>query len=170
MAPSTTSNLTKVRFDLDPSDWHGTPGERLWAEYVGDTPNGRALRLDNSPFFTRDVSFRDIVAATKTEYGDYTFERILVRGGHSTYMLLVPPGSKRFVAFWTRLERLGCTYESATITISLGERTLYSVDVPPTTDIYAVYEVLEEGERSEVWMFQEGHVGHRLKHAGKQSG
>jgi hypothetical protein len=148
---------------LDPRDWHGTPGERLWAEYVGDTPDGRALRLDNSPFFTRGVSFLDIVAATKTEYNDYKFERVLDRSGHSTYMLLVPPDSKPFKAFWTRLESLGCTYESATITISLGERILYSVDVPPTADIYAVYEILEEGEQSNVWIFQEGHVGHQLK-------
>ena len=157
------SNLTKVFFDLDPTDWHGSAGERLWAEYVGDTPDGRALRLSNSPFFTRGVSFLDIVAATETEYDDYKFERVLDRSGHSTYMLLVPPDSKRFMAFWTRLNGLECTYESATITTSLGERTLYSVDVPPSADIYAVYEILEESEKSEAWMFQEGHVGHELK-------
>jgi hypothetical protein len=157
------SHLTKVCFELDPRDWHGSASERLWAEYVGDTPDGRALRLDNIPFFTRGVSYLDIVAATKTEYDDYKFERVLERSGHSTYMLLVPPGSKPFVAFWTRLESLGCGYESATITISLGERTLYSVDVPPKTDIHAVYEILEEGEKSNVWVFQEGYVGHQLK-------
>jgi hypothetical protein len=163
MPTSDGSNLTKVCFDLDPREWHGSACERLWAEYVGDTVDGRALQLNNSPFFTKGVSFLDIVAATKTEYADYKFERVLDRSGHSTYMLLVPPDSKRFMAFWTRLKGLGCTYESATITTSLGERTLYSVDVPPSADIYAVYEILEEGEKSEAWIFQEGHVGHRLK-------
>jgi hypothetical protein len=164
MPTSATAHLTKVCFHLDAGDWHGRAAERLWAEYVGDTADGRALRLNNSPFFTKGVSFLDTVAATKSDDSDdYTFARVLDRGGHSTYMLLVPAGSKRFVAFWTRLESLGCTYESAIITTSPGERTLYSVDVPPTADICAVYHILEEGEEAEVWIFQEGHVRHQLQ-------
>jgi hypothetical protein len=53
---------------------------------------------------------------------------------------------------------MGCSYESASLSLSMGQRLLYSVDVPPTTDIYEVYEMLEKGENDEVWQFQEGHA------------
>jgi hypothetical protein len=46
---------------------------------------------------------------------------------------------------------------------SLGSRMLYSVDVPAAADIYAVYENLTKGEEDKVWMFQKGHVGHKLR-------
>jgi len=50
-----------VTFDLDPRDWHGRPSEGLWAEPVANATPGSALRLMNSPFFVRGVSYQDIV-------------------------------------------------------------------------------------------------------------
>ena len=38
------------------------------------------------------------------------------------------------------------------------QRPLFSVDVPPSADIYAVYEMLERGENDNVWIFQEGYA------------
>ena len=43
------------------------------------------------------------------------------------------------------------------------DRMLYAVDVPESEDIYAAYEVLKKGEREGIWLFEEGHVGHKLK-------
>jgi Domain of unknown function (DUF4265) len=96
--------------------------------------------------------------------GDFVgdFIEVIERGGHSTYMLLIPPAETRLVPYWGMLERLGCSYESMNIKLSVGRRLLYSVDVPPTTDIYEVYEMLERGQDQGVWMFQEGyaHIPH----------
>lgn len=154
----------RIYFDLDPGEWHGQPREGLWGEKIENSPSGTVYRLMNSPFFARGVSFRDVVRATRGHDGEeLQFAGVLDRSGHSTYMILVPPDARSFEDYWSRLEALGCTYESATWNISLGKRTLYSVDVPDTTDIYRVYAILEEGEKVGLWRFQEGHVGHKLK-------
>jgi hypothetical protein len=44
--------LFKVRFELDPSDWHGTAGERLWAAPAADPGT---FELQNSPFHSTGV-------------------------------------------------------------------------------------------------------------------
>jgi hypothetical protein len=161
---SMDDDLRKVYFELDADDWHGCPNEGLWAEPIKGSVSGTVFCLRNSPFFARDVSFLDTVRAVPSdEYPGLKFAGVIDRGGHSTYMLLVPPAWAEFEAYWQRLEALGCTYESTTIEISLGRRTLYTVDVPGATDVYAVYRILEEGQKHGIWMFQEGHVGHPLK-------
>src|SRR5882762_537668 len=42
--------------------------------------------------------------------------------------------------------------------LSMGQRVLYSVDVPPSADIYEISEILERGESDGVWIFQEGYA------------
>jgi hypothetical protein len=162
---TTNQNLDRVYFQLDSTDWHGRPNEGLWAEPLEAATPGTAYRLKNSPFFARDVSFLDTVRVAPRDDGGpgLAFAGVIDRGGHSTYMILVPPDFSEFDSYWERLEKLGCTYESTTIKLRPGTRVLYSVDVPDSTDIYAVYSILEEGEKYNVWIFQEGHVGHKLK-------
>src|SRR5713226_5197437 len=161
MKRSTNGELVIVTFNLDPSDWHGRPSEGLWAEPVGAAAAGTAFQLRNSPFFARGVSHLDTVRASPTD-NQLEFAGVVDRGGHSTFMILVPPGSPDFAEYWRRLEELGCSYESKSVRVSLGPRTLYSVDVPPSSDIKAVCAILEQGERNEVWIYQEGHIGHLL--------
>jgi len=154
----------RVYFKLDPGDWHGQPNEGLWGERVEGSHSGTVYRLMNSPFFTRGVSFLDIVRAAPRQDGTgLQFSGVLDHSGHSTYMLLVPMIAPEFDSYWEKLKVLGCTYESTTWNISLGKKILYSLDIPDSTDIYAVYSVLEDGERKGIWLFQEGHVGHKLK-------
>jgi hypothetical protein len=156
-----SDHLVKIFFRLDHTDWHGSSAETLWAEPLAGATVGSAFRLRNTPFYVRGVSFLDTVRAAAASDGPgLEFAGVIDRSGHSTYMLLVPPICADFDKYWARLEALGCAYESATHRISLGERMLYAVDVPASSDIYAVYSILEEGERQNIWMFQEGHVGH----------
>jgi Domain of unknown function (DUF4265) len=143
----------KVRFTLAPEDRaYGVDAESLWAEIVSD---GR-YRIDNIPFYVYDVSLGDTVG------GDLVDDRIacpevLERGGHSTYRVLVKHDagfeSKSFTDFWRELERLGCSYEVA-------KRCWIAIDVPPATDVFAVYRILETGENDGAWSFEEGHCGH----------
>jgi hypothetical protein len=158
-------HLTKVRFELDDEDWHGRPSETLWAEPVAGATVG-VYRLRNSPFFMRGVSYQDIVRAVPSvDHLGLAFAGAIDHSGHSTYMLLVPPDSREFATYWERLSKRGCTFESMHISVSLGPRILYSVDVPASSNVHAVYAVLEEGERNHVWVFQEGHFGHTPKEA-----
>lgn len=93
----------------------------------------------------------------------WSFPASLIMGGHSTYRLIVQPGCPEFNVHWKKLENLGCTHESATLRLGIGKRILYSIDIPKYSDIYAVYSLIEEGQRKNIWMFEEGHVGHKLK-------
>jgi hypothetical protein len=74
--------------------------------------------------------------------------------------LLVDNLDDAFWLWWGKLQDLGCTYENG------GDhygKTLFSVDVPPATDIDAVHRILQDGDKEKIWDFEEGHVGHPLK-------
>jgi hypothetical protein len=162
MAPKWWSNLmaeqVKIRFELDSSDWHGHGSEALWAAPIART-EWRHFRIMNSPFFARGISHLDIVEAASTGDGlIFEFRKVIERGGHSTYMLIVQVNEHKVRAYWTILEKMGCSYESAHINLSTGRRLLFSVDVPPSANLYEVYEVLERGEADSVWIFQEGYA------------
>jgi Domain of unknown function (DUF4265) len=153
-----TEKLIKVHFELDPSDWHGHASETLWASPIVGT-EWRNFRIMNSPFFATGISFRDIVKASAFD-NDFIldFKEVVERGGHSTYMILFKATEARFSSYWNMLEKNGCSYESMSIKLSIGQRSLFSVDVPPSADIHEIYEILERGESDGVWVFQEGYA------------
>jgi hypothetical protein len=150
--------MTKISFDLDHTELHGHPAETLWADPVPEL-GPLAFRLKNSPFFVMGISYLDIVEATPTE-GDalFDFKRVIRRGEHSTYMLLVEEGERRFADYWGALERQGCTYEKGgRMKLSIGHRRFYSIDVAPSADLENVLADLERGQIDGVWMYQQGY-------------
>jgi len=153
-----TQQWARVLFQLDPDYWPGPGGETLWAEPIVGS-EWRHFRLMNSPFHVRGVSFQDVVKARPIENSDVVqFESVVERGGHSTYMLIMLGSKPRVDAYWDVLEKMGCSYESAPAHWEGEQRKLYSVDVPPSTDLDAVYEMIERGENDKVWIFQEGYA------------
>jgi hypothetical protein len=139
-------NLVKLTFNLSP-DWHGSSTESVWAE---PTPNG-TLIIRNTPFYAKGVSFLDEVSFAD-EDGAAVFEDVVQKSGHSTYRILQPNKNKieRFEEFWKPIERLGCSLES-----KIDKNALYAVDVPPNVDVRSIYSLLEEGEKADVWDFEE---------------
>ena len=156
MEKSTTSKgLTKIFFELDIDEWHGYGTESVWAERISDN----RYRLCNTPFFAKGVSFEDIIFA-KEEGEVLVYKSTSIAAGHSTYRILMQttlPESD-FLDNWYPLEEIGCSYES----MNRGEKLLYAIDVPSKTDINGVYNLLEEGEKNGVWVFEEGHCGHAV--------
>ncbi|MBS0222384.1 MAG: DUF4265 domain-containing protein [Proteobacteria bacterium] len=149
--------LVKVRFELDSSGWHGHESETLWAAPVATAPG--CFRIANSPFYVRGISYLDVVEAADGEDRRIVeFNRVVERGGHATYMLLVEPEETKFPLYWNVLEEKGCSYESTHIDLSIGRRLLLSVDVPPSADLHEVYRTLERGEAEGIWEFQEGYA------------
>jgi hypothetical protein len=153
-----TERLVKVRFALDPKDWEGLGSESLWASQIA--PGEYQIR--NSPFYIYGISAEDIVSARDVD-GILSFAAVSRRGGHSTYRILVTEGesisSPKFLQSWQPLQDLGCTYEQA-------KSRWLSVDVPPMTDIFAAYALLEKGEAAGAWTFEEAHCGHPANKAG----
>jgi Domain of unknown function (DUF4265) len=154
-----TRELVKVLFELDPADWHGESGENLWAKPLADTEE--VFEIENSPFFAKGVSYLDLVRAVERD-GQYRFAGSVALSGHSTYRLIIGKHQEAFETWWKRLHELNCSFESGDFQ---GQRLL-AVDVPASTDIFAVYKILEEGKKREIWLFEEGHVGHSLRGQG----
>jgi len=147
--------LVKVVFELG-DDWHGFSSESVWAEKVS---NNRC-KLKNSPFYVKDVSLEDVIFVNKKSEGHFLFESISLRGGHSTYRIVISKSTSEeyFEKYWNPLKQLGCSYEAVDNIYSV-----LAVDVPSNVDIYEVYERLSEGEKVNVWDFEEGHCGHTLR-------
>jgi hypothetical protein len=148
-----TSELVKVCFPLPPEDQaQGVEAENLWARALGEDH----YRIDNIPFYAYGVSHEDVVIAKNSD-GRLKFSEVAVRSGHSTYRVLVKNEagheSENFKKFWARLRELGCSFEVA-------KRRWITIDVPPDSDVFVVYRILEEGMAQNVWTFEEAHCGH----------
>jgi hypothetical protein len=156
-------NYMKLRFLLDPADWHGSSAETLWIEPLWDGTM-KVFRLMNSPFHARGVSYLDIVRAMPAPDGyGIDYAGTVEKSGHSTIWLMVPFGPPAgFNNYWLSLERLHCTYESSSMDTTDGKQTLYSVDIPPETDIDAILSIIEEGQADDVWIFQIGDLAHKM--------
>lgn len=153
-------NYIKLRFLLDPADWHGSSTELLWTEPLwGGTT--KVFRLMNSPFFARGVSYLDIVRAMPAPDGyGIDYAGTVEKSGHSTIWLLVPSGPPPgFNNLWSSLLQLHCNYEAELM--PSRKQTLYAVDVPPETDIDGVLSIIEEGQANSVWSFQIGDLAHK---------
>ena len=146
--------LAKILFHLGNSEWHGFSTESVWADRIACD----RCRLRNTAFFAKGVSLWDVVAVTPNDNA-LEFKSIIVRGGHSTYRILVPKAKPisedEFQRRWEPLRSLGCSYQSG----GFGFK-LYAVEVPPNTDMQEVYRLLEKGEKEGVWDFEEGNCAH----------
>lgn len=157
------TDYIKICFRTDPADWHGSENEFLWARPLGRVEETDVFELQNSPFYVRGVSYLDVVRTINID-GLFEFAGVVARSGHSTYRIIFEEGLAASEAWWDKLQNLGCTYESG----EFQQKKLFSVDVPESAEIYAVYDILEQGESSGVWIFEEGHVGHPLGHSRSQ--
>lgn len=154
-APSREEHLVKITFVMPEKERAEDVGaENLWAESL---ERGH-FRLESIPFYFYGVSRGDTVDANRAN-GHLLFQNVVARGGHSTYRVLIkdPAGteSSGFEAFWKRLSAIGCSYEPA-------RHCWVAIDVPPKTDIYDVYELMEAGKSEGVWTFEEAHCGHKV--------
>lgn len=150
--PKSDEKLEKLVFSLPKNDGP-VATESLWAERL----ESNLYRLRNAPFHLYGVSEQDIVRAEEND-GRLVVTGVIDRGGHSTYRIFLPEqtSEEQFSMDWIPLQQLGCTYERAT-------RRLVAIDVPPQADVYAVYRVLERGEKDGQWEFEEAHCGHPLR-------
>lgn len=131
----------KVVFQLQ-RDEDGYPPvdlEGLWAELIDES----TARIDNIPFFSREVALGDIVKFAKV--GDeFRYTATVEHSGNSlvrvVYYSPVDPAKLR-----RQIDGFGCETE-------LDEQhTLIAVSVPPAGDLHGLQEFLQVGEtRGEV--------------------
>jgi hypothetical protein len=146
-------NMVKIKIPLPKNGPSGGEAEWLWAERAGED----TFVVRNVPTFVYGLSYGDTVRA-KPEDGVFVFDRVVQRGGHSTYRAYAKSDrrSPEMVAVLQTLEKVHCDIEPAT-------NRIVGLDVLPEADIYQVYRILEDAERSGVLEFEEGHCGHPLR-------
>jgi hypothetical protein len=144
----------KVRFALerDQDGWPPAESEALWAEPVS---NG-LYRLDNTPWFIRDVAADDIVSAEPDEQGVMWFQSVRERGGRLV-VRVIPRGDgplrgdRRAVI--EAFEPLGVTGEGSATPVNL-----VALDIAPEAPLASIKALLQEGEDLGRWYFEEGSV------------
>lgn len=147
-------DLVKVRV-LIPEDtgWQGIEAEWLWAEQMKDG----TFALRNYPLYAYGLSFGDVFETTNTD-GTQTLTQVVSRGGHSTYRIIASKGLDQpdVQSVLEKLKSMECDFE-------VGNRIHLVLDVPPATNIFAVYDLLEKSEALGLFEFEEGHCGHPVK-------
>lgn len=148
MREPVTSGI-RIIVPLDPTDEQGIDTEALWAERVSpDT-----FRIRNSPFFAFDLSLDDVIRAEKVA-DDWLFREVVTRSGHSTYRVYLQ-GDRNITDEDVQqalepIATLGATYENA------NDR-FFAIDIPPGSNVAAIYDLLEQTEAADLWEFEEAH-------------
>jgi len=140
------SDFAKIFFELAVTDnWPPVSSESVWAESLGND----LYRLDNIPFFARGVALEDILEA-KPLNEELVFRKVHRHAGHSTYRIIPRNVTESADTIVHELELLGCDVERYTAS------SLLAVDVPPSSDVSAVYAMLKCLELDDVIGFEEG--------------
>lgn len=125
-----TENFAKVKF-VDGDDI-----ETLWAVALGNN----LFRLDNSPFYAYDVSWQDIIEATKEAEDFYEFVRVVEKSGNRTVRIIFQNFSgndEKGKQILSDIKNLGCSYEGA-------NSKLISITIPSTVNFESVVNYLSE--------------------------
>lgn len=145
--------MTKIQFLLQPDEdgWPPFAGETLWAVQV----DAYRYRLDNIPWYARDVACYDVVEAVAFEPDDMpVFTRVLERSGHLT-IRLIPAGApsiEDFEAVMAEFIALGASGEG------YHQEGIMALDIPPEAALEPVKDLLVLGEVQGRWGFEEGSV------------
>lgn len=134
-------STVKVHFRLkkDESGYPPAASEFLWC---APTENNTYV-VDNIPFFTRDISLGDEIAAEKSD-GELFFSRLVRPSKNSTVRVLVKdPGM--MLEIREKLDSLGCGSEL------MEDMDLLAVTMPPESNISQALTFLdEEAEKGNV--------------------
>lgn len=138
-------NLCKIRIEADPCD-PDSMTETVWAERVGRN----RYKLCNTPCFSHDLSYADVVFASKgNESGPAmpVFRRILEKSGYKTIIVAL---DREFdsvnpnYAIVEQLEQAGCD-------IGFGTARFFSVTIPPHIELETIARLLNQSTEDMTW-------------------
>jgi hypothetical protein len=143
----------KVRFSLvqDEDGWPPVSSEGVWAEPLG----GDHYRIDNTPWFTRNLSVDDVVEAVAGDDGLLWATRRVSHGGRLTVRVIpLRDGPLQDLqAVLDAFEDLDVTGEGAA-----PAYRIVALDISPDADLAAVKARLRRGEADGSWAYEEGGI------------
>jgi hypothetical protein len=146
------SRLAHLVFPLEPDagGWPPVGAERVWAFALGDD----RYRIDNPPWFARDLAVGDIVRARADADGQHpTFEALIRPSDHLTVRIICfrsGPLKGSLQAALDRFVPLGLYAEGA------AQYGMVALDIPPEADKRAVHRELLRGAADGSWDWEEG--------------
>lgn len=136
----------KILFPLDRvDDYPPFEVESVWAVRTADG----MYRIDNIPFYIEGIALNDVVHAKRADDGVLKFDSIASTAGHSTLRVVFFDVSIQD-EFYKKIEALGCKWEGA------YEPSLIAIDIPPSSDLSAVLNILAAGCGKELLDYEEG--------------
>lgn len=130
-------------------DEDGYPPVEVESMWAISRPEG--YELDSIPFYARGIALGDIVQTKTAPDGGLEFDRVVRRGGHSTYRIWLRdprPDDPQFTI--DELRGRGLAVESPF-------PYLLAADVPPAVPLEDAEAFLFTGEDSNRWGLQEGY-------------
>lgn len=139
------SDHVKILFEVEKDDG-SIDLESLWAR-----PVANGYKIDNIPFYAREVACDDVVSATPDERGTLRYTGLVTPSGHSTIRIWFADQAK-VQDVRTRLREMGCPSE-------LDLPRLAAVDIPPSIPYDTVRTYLAEEEAAGVFEYEEACLG-----------
>lgn len=131
---------TKPKDGYPPEEWEG-----LWAIPIG----ANRFKIDNIPFYARDVSCGDVVEAC-LDNGEHIFKRVVEPSANSTIRVVIYDLADES-AIRSELIKLGCSVEGS------GTPGLIALNVPKA-NVEDVVDLLEIRFVDEKLDFEEGAI------------
>lgn len=135
----------KVLFELDNEDGD-VDIESIWV-----TPVKGGYKIDNIPFYAKEVALNDIISATPTQDGMLMFSGIVETSGHSTIRLWFNNESDVDLVR-NNLKNMGCSSE-------LDLSRLVAVDIPPGVKYKKLRKYFEQQENVGIFEYEEACLG-----------
>jgi hypothetical protein len=144
-----------VVFELSIEDgWPPVASERLWAFHLG----GDRYRVDNVPWFVRDLAVGDVVRAEAPDaHSDPVFVEIVERSDHVTVRVVCfrrGPLQGDLARALEPFTALGVYGEGA------EQYGMLALDIEPSDPLPAIVATLREGVEDGSWEYEEGRITH----------
>ncbi|MYZ34511.1 MULTISPECIES: DUF4265 domain-containing protein [unclassified Streptomyces] len=153
MPENEANDRVRVLFPLEQDDgWPPVASERLWAIPV----DVDLVRIDNVPWFVRDLSLNDIVRTRTDPRGALEAVRKISWSGNCT-VRIIPYEPGRFSgdsqAIIDIFSPLGVQAEG------IEQFGMIALNVPPSADISGVKGLLIRGSEADWWDYEESCIG-----------
>ena len=146
--------------EVDEDGWPPVTGERVWATHLG----GDTYRIENAPWFVRDLAVDDVVEAIAPDAGSQpVFVRLLERSDHVTIRLVVlreGPLEGDLARAVQPFVDLGAWAEGD------PGHAMLALDIEPTLPLAELQRMLVRGEQDGSWAYEEGRITDAWRAAG----
>ncbi|MFL6109609.1 MAG: DUF4265 domain-containing protein [Marmoricola sp.] len=140
------------QLETDEDGWPPVGSERVWAFHLG----GDRYRIDNVPWFVRDVAVGDVVRAQAPDADSHpVFIEMVEQSDHVTIRLVCFRSGPLEADLARALEpftALGVYGEGA------SQYGMLALDIPPTAPLPAVVSTLRAGVEDGSWVYEEGRI------------